>query len=90
MVSKMTSSNRLSPVIVFLITLFPTPTPDGRFVLENFFLDKHVRYILIIYPVVIWALTGSYTKNYDPASPSQTGIFAGEEILFLSFFCIGK
>ncbi|KAM4606671.1 uncharacterized protein ACJ7VT_016839 [Polymixia lowei] len=45
------------------------------FSLENFVLDKHVRYILTIYPVVIWALSGSITKNYHTAAPSQTGIF---------------
>ncbi|XP_068438432.1 uncharacterized protein [Clinocottus analis] len=45
------------------------------FVLENFVLDKHVRYILIIYPVVIWALGGNLDKNYDAKSPSRNGIF---------------
>ncbi|XP_051910254.1 uncharacterized protein LOC127593076 [Hippocampus zosterae] len=55
------------------------------FVLENFFLDKHVRYILVIYPVVIWALIGSYTKNYDAESPSQTGIFA---VVVLAAACV--
>ncbi|XP_062297919.1 uncharacterized protein LOC134002584 [Scomber scombrus] len=45
------------------------------FVLENFFLDKHVRYILIVYPVVIWALSGNLYKNYDATSPNRNGIF---------------
>ncbi|GLD54731.1 uncharacterized protein AKAME5_000731100 [Lates japonicus] len=45
------------------------------FVLENSVLDKHVRYILIIYPVVIWALSGNLDKNYDASSPSRNGIF---------------
>ncbi|XP_054479363.1 uncharacterized protein LOC129111093 [Anoplopoma fimbria] len=45
------------------------------FVLENFVLDKHVRYILINYPVVIWALCGNLDKNYDAESPSRNGIF---------------
>nr|XP_019942851.1 PREDICTED: uncharacterized protein LOC109629548 [Paralichthys olivaceus] len=45
------------------------------FVLENLVLDKHVRYILIIYPVVIWALTGNLDKNYDDVSPGLNGIF---------------
>ncbi|XP_029314087.1 uncharacterized protein LOC115025763 [Cottoperca gobio] len=35
------------------------------FVLENFVLDKYVRYILSIYPVVIWALAGVFSKNED-------------------------
>ncbi|KAK2859503.1 hypothetical protein Q5P01_004123 [Channa striata] len=45
------------------------------FILENFVLDKHVRYILIIYPVVIWALSGNLDKNYDENSSNQNGIF---------------
>ncbi|KAG9347731.1 hypothetical protein JZ751_003745 [Albula glossodonta] len=48
---------------------------DREFVLENFVLEKHVRYILTVYPVVIMALSGNMTKNYDSASPSQNGIF---------------
>ncbi|TNN88820.1 hypothetical protein EYF80_000697 [Liparis tanakae] len=48
---------------------------DQGFVLENFVLDKHVRYILIIYPVVIWALCGNLLKNYDAKSPNRNGIF---------------
>ncbi|XP_061569609.1 uncharacterized protein LOC133423450 [Cololabis saira] len=45
------------------------------FVLENSILDKHVRYICINYPVVLWALTGNLDKNYDSNSPSRNGIF---------------
>ncbi|XP_061094971.1 uncharacterized protein LOC133126646 [Conger conger] len=44
------------------------------FVLENFVLEKHVRYILTIYPVVIMALAGNMTKNFDSAAPSRNGI----------------
>ncbi|KAK7881837.1 hypothetical protein WMY93_030246 [Mugilogobius chulae] len=45
------------------------------FVLENWLLEKHVRYILSIYPAVIWALTGVFTKNYDAAAPTRNNIF---------------
>ncbi|RVE58815.1 hypothetical protein OJAV_G00197550 [Oryzias javanicus] len=45
------------------------------FILENSVLDKHVRLILSIYPVVIWALTGVYTKTYNPAAPTRNNIF---------------
>ncbi|XP_063062336.1 uncharacterized protein si:ch211-161h7.5 [Engraulis encrasicolus] len=45
------------------------------FVLENTILDKHVRYLLTIYPVVIVALTGNMTKNFNPEAPSRNGIF---------------
>jgi len=36
------------------------------FSLENTILDKFVRYTLTIYPVVIWALSASINKNWDP------------------------
>ncbi|XP_008295694.1 uncharacterized protein LOC103368925 [Stegastes partitus] len=45
------------------------------FVVENFLIDKYVRFILSIYPVVIWALTGVYTKNYRAAAPTRNNIF---------------
>lgn len=50
-----------------------------RFILENSVLDEHVRYILSIYPAMIWALTGVLTKNYDTADPSRNNIFNGEK-----------
>jgi len=56
-----------------LVTLFL-----HRFYLENFFLDKHVRYNLTIYPVVIIALTGSTCKNFSFSSPTTNNIFIGE------------
>ncbi|XP_028659620.2 uncharacterized protein LOC114653448 [Erpetoichthys calabaricus] len=45
------------------------------FVVENFFLDKYVRYTLTIYPVVILALSGNIAKNFKPDSPGTNGIF---------------
>ncbi|XP_059182712.1 uncharacterized protein si:ch211-161h7.5 [Centropristis striata] len=45
------------------------------FFLENTVLDTHVRYILSIYPVVIWAVTGVFTKNYDAASLATNNTF---------------
>lgn len=50
-----------------------------RFVVENFVLDKHMRYVLIPYVVVIWALSGNLDKNYDASSPSRNGIFIGKK-----------
>lgn len=56
-----------------------------RFYLENFFLDEYVRYDLIIYPVVVVALTGSAWKNFSFSSPTTNGIFIGESFgLFLT------
>ncbi|XP_071341244.1 uncharacterized protein [Trachinotus anak] len=42
------------------------------FMLENTLLDKHVRFILTIYPVVIWAVTGVFTKNGEVSSRNNT------------------
>ncbi|TMS16843.1 hypothetical protein E3U43_014136 [Larimichthys crocea] len=56
-------------------TLFWLPCWLVWFILENLVLDKHVRYILITYPVVIWALTGNMDKNYDVESNNRNGIF---------------
>ncbi|KAJ7409758.1 hypothetical protein WISP_112679 [Willisornis vidua] len=47
------------------------------FYLENFFLDKYVRYNLTIYPVVITALIGSACKNNSFSSPMTNNIFIG-------------
>lgn len=44
---------------------------------EQLALDKHVRYILTTYPVVIWALSGNFDKNYNKESPDQNGILIG-------------
>ncbi|KAJ8419161.1 hypothetical protein AAFF_G00006600 [Aldrovandia affinis] len=56
----------------------------GWFVLENFILDSHVRYILTVYPVVILALSGNMSKNFKAASPSNNGIFTA---VLLSVAC---
>ncbi|XP_029935815.1 uncharacterized protein LOC115379233 [Myripristis murdjan] len=55
------------------------------FSVENSVLDKHVRYILTVYPVVIWALSGNLDKNYDAASPSRNGIFI---VALLALACV--
>nr|XP_057916127.1 uncharacterized protein si:ch211-161h7.5 [Doryrhamphus excisus] len=58
------------------------------FFVENVVLDRHVRYILIDYPVVIWALAGNFDKHYNAESPSRSGIFivvllAASSLLFV-------
>ncbi|XP_017674264.1 PREDICTED: uncharacterized protein LOC108499187 [Lepidothrix coronata] len=57
------------------------------FYLENFSLDKYVRYNLTIYPVVITALIGSACKNSSFSSPVTNNIFivvllAGTSLIF--------
>ncbi|XP_072235019.1 uncharacterized protein [Leuresthes tenuis] len=55
------------------------------FLLENSILDKHVRFILSIYPFVIWALTGVYTKNYNTAAPTRNNVFIA---VLLAIACV--
>ncbi|TRZ19781.1 hypothetical protein HGM15179_007347 [Zosterops borbonicus] len=47
------------------------------FYLENYFLDKYVRYNLTVYPVVIAALAGSAYRNSSFSSPHTNNIFIG-------------
>lgn len=59
-----------------------------RFYLENFVLDKYVRYNLTVYPVLIIALTGSAYKNFSFSSPMTHSIFIGDP--FRLFPALGK
>ncbi|KAM4040833.1 uncharacterized protein ACNLHF_012101 isoform 1-T2 [Anomaloglossus baeobatrachus] len=45
------------------------------FCLENFVLDKYVRYTLTVYPVVIVALSGALDKHFMEASPTENNIY---------------
>ncbi|XP_043082827.1 uncharacterized protein si:ch211-161h7.5 [Puntigrus tetrazona] len=45
------------------------------FIVESFVFEKHLRYILTVYPVVIVALSGNMTKNFNSADPSRSGIY---------------
>ncbi|XP_061661730.1 uncharacterized protein si:ch211-161h7.5 [Syngnathoides biaculeatus] len=45
------------------------------FFLQNVILDKHMRYIFIDYPVIIWALAGNFDKNYNAESLTLSAIF---------------
>lgn len=57
----------------------------GWFILENFVLDRYVRYILTIYPVVILALLGNVSKNYQPGNPSANAVFT---VVLLVLACL--
>uniref|UniRef100_A0A3Q3D660 Uncharacterized LOC109516984 n=1 Tax=Hippocampus comes TaxID=109280 RepID=A0A3Q3D660_HIPCM len=67
----------LAIVLTYEANISPTnaATVSYCFFLQNVVLDKHMRYVLIDYPVVIWALTGNFDKNYNAESPSRSGIF---------------
>ncbi|XP_067309944.1 uncharacterized protein si:dkey-29d8.3 isoform X1 [Pseudorasbora parva] len=55
------------------------------FIVENFLIEKHVRYILTIYPVIIYALIGSLSKHYDAAAPGRNAVFS---VVLLVMVCI--
>lgn len=46
------------------------------FTLENFVIERHVRYILTIYPVIIYALIGNLSKHYNAADPGRNAVFS--------------
>ncbi|XP_068135704.1 uncharacterized protein [Hyperolius riggenbachi] len=62
-----TSSTVCLSILAFEVVLW--------FILENFVLDKYVRYTLTVYPVVIVALSGALDKNYKDSSPDNNNIF---------------
>ncbi|XP_008332874.1 uncharacterized protein LOC103396529 [Cynoglossus semilaevis] len=47
----------------------------GWFILENWVLDRWVRNILTVYPVVIVALVGNLYKHYHSEDPTPNSIF---------------
>lgn len=51
-----------------------------RFAVENFVIEKHVRYVLTVYPVIIVALSGILSKHYDAAAPGRNAVFSGESL----------
>ena len=57
------------------VNLQPLSCFARRFLLENFYLDEHVRYIVTIYPVVLLWQT-STLSNFD-STESQIYTFAG-------------
>lgn len=48
-----------------------------RFILENWVLDRWVRNILTVYPVVIVALVGNVWKHFNPDDPTANAVFMG-------------
>ncbi|XP_054479364.1 uncharacterized protein LOC129111094 [Anoplopoma fimbria] len=60
------------------------------FFLENSILDKHVRYILTIYPALIWAVTGVFTENNNAADPSRNNIFTTALLAIACIMCAAR
>lgn len=50
----------------------------SRFILENWVLDRWVRNILTVYPVVIVALVGNVWKHFHPDEPTANAVFTGQ------------
>ncbi|XP_068925074.1 uncharacterized protein [Petaurus breviceps papuanus] len=67
-VANQTSTTIVLSILLMLLVLW--------FYLENFLLDTYVHYILLIYPVVMIALSGSLDQHYNPSAPSRNNIFA--------------
>ncbi|XP_070830782.1 uncharacterized protein [Chaetodon trifascialis] len=57
----------------------------GWFILENWVLDRWVRNILTIYPVVIVALVGNIWKHFNPADPTTNAVFT---VVLLVLVCV--
>ncbi|KAF5892143.1 uncharacterized protein DAT39_018142 [Clarias magur] len=58
---------------------------DRKFAVENFVIEKHVRYVLTVYPVVIVALSGILSKHYDAAAPGRNAVFSA---VLLALACV--
>ena len=46
------------------------------FSLENTILDKYVRYVFVVYPVVIWALIGVLADHWGKPGEKRNSVFA--------------
>ncbi|KAM9323423.1 uncharacterized protein KZ484_021527 [Pholidichthys leucotaenia] len=57
----------------------------GWFILENWLLDRWVRNILTVYPVVIVALVGNVYRHFNPADPTPNSVFM---VVLLVLACI--
>lgn len=57
-----------------------------RFLLENFYFDEHMRYIVTIYPVVILWLTGTLSNSDSPGS--NIYVFEGTATPFPVYTCL--
>ncbi|XP_004085588.3 uncharacterized protein LOC101170005 [Oryzias latipes] len=57
----------------------------GWFILENWVLDRWVRNIITVYPVVIVALVGNVYKHFSVADPTPNSVFM---VVLLVLACI--
>nr|XP_020483577.2 uncharacterized protein LOC109978629 [Labrus bergylta] len=55
------------------------------FILEHWVLDRWVRYILTVYPVVIVALVGNILKHFNPDDPTPNSVFM---VVLLVLACV--
>lgn len=52
-----------------------TATVITYFLLENTLLDRYLRYVFAVYPVIIWALSAVLQKKWNSNDPSGVNIF---------------
>ncbi|XP_015210046.1 uncharacterized protein [Lepisosteus oculatus] len=58
------------------------------FVLENFIFEKYVRYTFTVYPVVILALGGMFTRNYHYDTLPRSTIYCGALMILTAVICV--
>ncbi|XP_044074590.1 uncharacterized protein si:dkey-29d8.3 [Siniperca chuatsi] len=57
----------------------------GWFIFQNWVLDRWVRNILTVYPVVIVALVGNIFKHFNPTDPTPNSVFM---VVLLVLTCV--
>uniref|UniRef100_A0A1A8GQQ8 Uncharacterized protein n=1 Tax=Nothobranchius korthausae TaxID=1143690 RepID=A0A1A8GQQ8_9TELE len=62
----------------------------GWFILENWVLDRWVRNILTVYPVVIVALVGNIYRHFNPDDPTPNSIFMVVQLVLACILCISR
>ncbi|KAM9719583.1 uncharacterized protein ACNS7B_020354 [Menidia menidia] len=60
------------------------------FILENWVLDRWVRDILTVYPVVIFALSGIIYQHFTPPHPTPNSVFTVVQLVLACIFLVSK
>ncbi|KAM4551203.1 uncharacterized protein PAE49_015067 isoform 2-T2 [Odontesthes bonariensis] len=62
----------------------------GWFILENWVLDRWVRNILTVYPVVIVALVGIIYKHFNPTHPTPNSVFMVVQLVLACILLVSR
>ena len=60
------------------------------FVLENTVLDRYARFIFMVYPVLIWALTGVMSAHWEKEDPNTSPVLTLLLLLLSIAFLLGR